>query len=59
MAMKSDLLIRYANKWVALNKDRTKVLASAKEIDNLDKIVKESKLGDVIYHYVQPFPYAP
>lgn len=57
--MKSDLLVPYVNKWVALNKDRTKVLASAKEIDSLDKEVKKSHLGEVIYHYVMPFPYAP
>jgi hypothetical protein len=57
--MKSDLLLPYINKWVALNKERTKVLAVAKEIDKLDKMVKKSKMSDVIYHYVLPFHYAP
>lgn len=57
--MKSNLLVPYINKWVALSTDRTKVLASAKEIDSLDKKVKQAKLGEVIYHYVFPFPYAP
>ncbi len=47
-------LSRYINKWVALSQDRKKILETANDIETLDKKVKKSKLGDVIYHHVLP-----
>lgn len=53
--MDSKLLIKYANKWIALTADRKKVLASAVSIKTLEK--KKSKIrakSDIIYHHVLP-----
>ncbi len=47
-------LSRYINKWVALSQDRKKVLETANDIETLDKKVKKSGLGEVIYHHVLP-----
>lgn len=45
-------MAKYENKWIALSSDRKKVLASASDVKKLDKKVKDSKLKDVIYHFV-------
>lgn len=60
--MKTNLLSRYANKWVALTLDREKVVTSAKSVKELDKKVKTLNERDkVIYHHVLPISgsYAP
>lgn len=60
--MKTDLLVKYANKWVALTLDRKKVVTSAKSVKDLDKKVKTLKEhSNVIYHHVLPISggYAP
>ena len=60
--MNTDLLVKYANKWVALTLDRKKVSTSAKSVKALDKKVKTLKeRSNVIYHHVLPISgsYAP
>lgn len=53
--MDVNLLTKYSNKWVALTGDRKKVIASAKNIKDLDKKVNSlKKYPDVIYHHVMP-----
>ena len=49
--MNTNLLAKYANKWVALTLDRKKVVTSAKSVKDLDKKVKSLKeQNSVIYH---------
>ena len=60
--MANNLLVKYANKWIALTADRKKVVASAKNIEDLDRKVKTlKKYQTVIYHRVLPIDgsYAP
>ena len=60
--MKTDLLAKYANQWVALTLDRKKVVTSAKNVKELDKKVRILKEhSNVIYHHVLPISgsYAP
>ena len=53
--MDVNLLTKYSNKWIALTGDRKKVIASAKNIRDLDKKVNSlKKYPDVIYHHVMP-----
>ena len=53
--MNSKLLLKYANKWIALSADRKKVIASAKSIGELDKkLPKTKQKSDVIFHHVLP-----
>lgn len=52
--MKTNILLKYENKWVALNKDRSKVLYAAKTLDNLFKMLPKSNKDDVIMHFVPP-----
>ncbi len=53
--MDASILIKYPNKWVALTSDRKKIVASAKNIKELDKKVqKMPKKTNVIYHHVLP-----
>ncbi len=51
----SNILVSYVNKWVALTADRKEVVASAKDLKQLDMKVKKAKFKDVIYHFVLPF----
>lgn len=51
----SNLLKSYVNKWVALTADRKNVVASAKDLKQLDIKVKKANFKDVIYHCVLPF----
>lgn len=53
--MKANILLKYENKWVALSKDRSKVLYASKSLDHLFKLLPESKKNDVILHFVPPF----
>lgn len=53
--MNANILLKYENKWVALNSDRSKVLYAAKNLDYLFKILPKSKKDDVILHFVPPF----
>lgn len=53
--MKANMLLKYENKWVALNKNRNKVLHAATTIDQLNKVLTKTKEKDVILHYVMPF----
>lgn len=52
--MKANILIKFENKWVALSKDRSKVLYAAKSLDHLFKLLPKSKKNDVILHFVPP-----
>lgn len=53
--MTNNLLVKYANKWIALTSDRKRVVASAKNIQDLDKKVRTlKKPKNVIYHRVLP-----
>lgn len=53
--MKMNILLKYENKWVALDKNRIKVLYAATTIDQLNKVLTKAKENDVILHYVMPF----
>ncbi len=53
--MKADILLKYENKWVALDKNRTKVVYSASKLDTLLKQVSRKKKDKVILHFVPPF----
>ena len=53
--MKANILLKHENSWVALSKDRNKVLYSAKTLDNLFKQLSRTKNKDVILHFVPPF----
>lgn len=52
--MRDEILPNYANKWVALSKDRSKVLYAAKTLDGLFKKLSKVKKEDVILHYFPP-----
>lgn len=53
--MNARILLNYENKWVALSKDRSKVLYAAKSLENLFKKIPQVRKDDVILHYVPPF----
>jgi len=53
--MKSDILLKYEDKWVALNKNRDKVLFVAKTVNGLYKILSKKDSKNIILHYVMPF----
>lgn len=53
--MQAKILLNYENKWVALSRDRSKVLYAAKSLDHLFKLLPKSKKNDVILHFVPPF----
>lgn len=53
--MKANILLKYENKWVALDKKRTKVLYSNSSLDSLLKRLTGKKKEEVILHYVPPF----
>lgn len=52
--MKADILLKHENTWVALSRDRSRVLYSAKTLDNLFKKISKIKKEDVILHFVPP-----
>ncbi len=53
--MKSDILLKYENKWVALDKQRVRVLHSAVSMDSLLKKLSKEDEDNVILHFVPPF----
>lgn len=53
--MKANILLNHENKWVALSKDRDKVLFASKSLESLFKKLDKVKNKDVILHYVPPF----
>lgn len=53
--MKASIFLKYENKWVALNKDRSKVLFAAKSLETLHKILEKAREKDIILHYVPHF----
>lgn len=53
--MKANILLNYENKWVALSKDRNKVLFASSSLEGLHKKLEKAKEKDVILHYVPPF----
>lgn len=53
--MKTSILLNYENKWVALSKDRDKVLYAASSMDSLLKKISEKNKEKVILHFVSPF----
>lgn len=53
--MKASILLNYENKWVALSKDRSRVVDAARNLDSLFKRLSKSKKKDVILHFVPPF----
>ncbi|MDD5147196.1 MAG: DUF5678 domain-containing protein [Candidatus Daviesbacteria bacterium] len=50
-----NLLLPYENKWVALNRNRTKVVADSDDLKNLDKKLKKLKAKNVIISWILPF----
>jgi hypothetical protein len=63
MTKTSKLLLKYENKWVALNKKGDRVLASAKDAKVLSNKLDSMKVkrGDAVLTWVFPFnqSYAP
>lgn len=53
--MKANMLLKYENKWVALDKNRNRVLHAAATIDQLNKVLTKTREKDAILHYVMPF----
>lgn len=53
--MKASILLKYENKWVALSKNRDKVLFASNSLESLHKKLDKTKDKDVILHYVPPF----
>lgn len=53
--MKANILLNHENKWVALSKDRNKVLYSAQSLDSLLKKISQKDKEKVILHFVPPF----
>lgn len=53
--MKADILLNYENKWVALDKKRTRVVYSAASLDFLLKKISEKDKEKIILHFVPPF----
>jgi hypothetical protein len=45
-------LAKYANQYVALSEDRSKILASAKTIEALNKKIEKLDVKETILHYV-------
>lgn len=52
--MKASILLKYGNKWVALDKKRTKVVDAATSLDSLLKRLTGKKKDEVILHFVPP-----
>lgn len=50
----TDLLYRFQNKWIAVDKKRTKVIAAAGSMSQLSKKVKDIKGKDIIFSFVLP-----
>lgn len=53
--MQANILLKYENQWVALDKKRTKVVYSAASLDTLFKKISEKMKEKVILHFVPPF----
>lgn len=53
--MKANILLKYENKWVALDKKRITVVYSASSMDSLLKKISEKMKEKVILHFVPPF----
>lgn len=53
--MKAKILLKYENKWVALDKERDRVLYSALSIDSLLGKLSKNDRKNVILHFVPPF----
>lgn len=51
----SSIFLPYEDKWVALNKGQTKVVASGSSIRMVEKKLNKQKDKDVIITYVLPF----
>lgn len=47
------LINKFQNKWVALNKSRTKVLAADKDLKSLSEKVRDIKEEGVIFSFIQ------
>lgn len=55
--MTKDLLkelLKYQNKWVALNEARTKILASGSTIKEIEKKIAQIKEKNVVVTYILP-----
>jgi hypothetical protein len=60
MTKAAKILLPYENKWVALNKNKDKVLASAKDVKVLGEKLeaKKVKKGEAILTWVFPFSHS-
>lgn len=54
MSVLTQILIPYQNQWVAVTKDRKKVLTFAKDAKSLNNKLQKIKLKEVIMMYVLP-----
>ena len=51
-------LSKYDNQYIAISKDKAKILAAGKTIKQLDKKLEKMKIEGVIIHYVPPMDVA-
>ncbi len=47
-------LAKYADQYIALSKDHTKIFTAAKTIKDLNMKIREMKIKDSVLHYVRP-----
>lgn len=46
--------LKYANQWVGLTKDRSKIIASGKTLLDVNKQLEKLKIKDAIVTYILP-----
>lgn len=52
--MTIDTLLKYANQWVGLTANRSKVIASGKTILDVNQQLRKLKIKDAIVTYILP-----
>ena len=52
--IKLEELAKYADSYVALSEDQSKILASAKTIEALNKKIEKLDVKETVLHYVPP-----
>jgi hypothetical protein len=47
-------LAKFSDQYVALSRDKTKILSSNKDLEKLQKHLEKQNIEDVIIHYIPP-----
>lgn len=53
-AVSLEILSKYENQYIALSKDRAKIIASGKTIKDLEKKLGEMKIKNAVIEFVEP-----